>query len=334
LRQILSLLLGKEGRRMLTLRTKSNPELFELYQAELALRYRSQRALEESYRELAHFERYLGGFPPSAELAKGFLGQFVHHKTNTLARYCQIIGGFTKWYGEPLDLKVGQPKELPQVVNSGDVEKVEAAIRDRCTHKKKVQRDVLLVETARLTGLRRMELANLSVSDIDFPNMLLVVRRGKGEKDRAIPLVPSLCVKLQAFCNGKQPRESVFGLAPATISNKISHWAAKAGCPQVHAHSLRHQFATTLARRGVGAKAIQQLLGHSNMTTTQRYVDLVASDLREAVRALEEPPQPQQKPVEDYRHSWEHPRPIPPEIEELIAKAEVLPKGHPRLSSY
>jgi integrase len=334
LRDILGLLLGREGKRMLSLRNKSNAELFTLWRSELAFRYRSERALKEAGRVLSHFEQFLGGFPPSAELAKGFLSQYLTRKTSTLARYSGIIAGLMKWYGEPLDIQIKRPKPLPQMVDSSDTDRIEAAMRDRKTHKKLAQRDILLVETARFTGLRRAELSALKIGDIDFGNQLLVVRMGKGQRDRSVPLVASLACKLEAFCRGKRPEESIFGLKPVSISGKIRDWAEKAGCPQVHAHSLRHQFATTLARRGVGARAIQQLLGHEDLGTSQRYIDLVASDLREAVRALEEPPQPQQKPVEDYRHSWERPRPIPPEIEELIAKAEVLPKGHPRLSSY
>jgi hypothetical protein len=135
IREILTLLLGNEGKRMLTLRTKSNSELFNLYQAELGLRYRSQRALAESIKELSHFQQYLGSYPPNAEIAKAFLGQFKNRKTTTLSRYAQIIGGFMKWYGEPLNLKIRLPKTLPQAVDSGNVDNIEAAMRNRKTHR-------------------------------------------------------------------------------------------------------------------------------------------------------------------------------------------------------
>jgi len=183
-----------------------------------------------------------------------------------------------KWYDEPLDIQIKRPKPLPQMVDSRDTDKIEAAMQNRKTHKKLAQRDMLLVETARLKGLRRAELSALKVGDIDFDNQLLVVRMGKGQKDRSIPLVPSPSCKLEAFCRGKSPEASVFGLKLVSISDKIREWAQKAGCPHVHAHSLRHQFATTLARKGVGARAIQSLLGHADMGTSQQYIDLVASE--------------------------------------------------------
>ena len=102
----------------------------------------------------------------------------------------------------------------------------------------------------RLTGLRRSEAANLKVGDLDFVNKVLVVRDGKGGKDRSIPLVEQTSDQLQQFCAGKGPEDSVFGISPGTVSANISAWAKKAGCPHIHAHSLRHEFATQLARDG------------------------------------------------------------------------------------
>jgi hypothetical protein len=64
LRDILGLLLGREGKRMLSLRNKTNAELFQLWRSELAFRYRSPRALKEAERVLGHFEQFLGGFSP------------------------------------------------------------------------------------------------------------------------------------------------------------------------------------------------------------------------------------------------------------------------------
>jgi integrase len=271
---------------MLNLRTKSNEELFALWRSELAFRYRSEKALKEAYRVMARFEHFLGGYPPSAELAKSYLSQFLPAKANTLARYSVLIGQFIKWYGDPLDIKIKQPKQLPQLTDPNDTDKVTVAMRGRKTHKGKIDRDILLVETFRLTGLRRSELANLKPGDVDFANRVLVVRDGKGAKDRSVPLEPSLCAELETFCRGKGREESVFGLAPVSISSKIRYWANKAGCPQIHVHSLRHEFATQLAHEGVGARTIQLLLGHNDLATSQRYIDLAPDDLRSAIERL------------------------------------------------
>jgi len=76
---MLEVLLGSEGKRKMRLRRKTNPELFQLYQAQLALKHRSQDALGEAKRVLGHFQDYLGEFPPSPELATAFLAQFAQH---------------------------------------------------------------------------------------------------------------------------------------------------------------------------------------------------------------------------------------------------------------
>jgi len=275
-------------RRVLNLRTKSNGELFRLFRVELALRYRGERSLKEAERVISKFEQSLGGYPPSVELAKSYLSGFRLRKPNTLARYTVLIGQFMKWYGEPLDIQIRQPKMLPQVTGLDEVVQVTDAMASRKTHKNKAERDILLVETARLTGLRRAELANLNIGDLDFVNLVVVVRSGKGLRDRSVPLVPSLSARLEAFCRGRDPGESVFGLKAVTISGKISTWAKKAGQPQIHAHSLRHQFGTELGRKGVSARVIQSLLGHSDLGVTQLYVDVVGKDLRDAVGVLDD----------------------------------------------
>ncbi|MFC1950982.1 tyrosine-type recombinase/integrase [Chloroflexota bacterium] len=284
--EILSTLLGKEGKRILELRSKSNEELFELYRDNLVFRWNSDHTLKEARRIITRFEDYLAGRQPSEELAKRYLAQFTTLQNTTAYRYVAIIGQFMKWYGEPLDIKVKVPKPLPQTVDPKDVDAIIEAMWGRDTRRDLIERDVLVVDTLRLTGLRRSEAANLKVSDLDFDNKVLVVRKGKGEKDRSIPLVDLLSDQLREHCLNKHLEDSVFGLGPAALSAKIHRWAKKAGCPYIHAHSLRHFFATQLARKGASAREIQMLMGHSDMATSQRYIDLTSTELREAINRL------------------------------------------------
>jgi integrase len=283
---MVEMLLGPEGRRRLELHTKTNGELFKLYDAELLFRHSSANALREARRVLGHFHRYLGEYPPSAELAKSFLGQFTDRKTTTLARYVAVVKGFLAWYGEEFNLRVKVPKMLPDYVQVADVEKLMQAMRGKKSHKRKARRDILLVKTALNTGLRRSELANLRVGDIDLRERKLVVRLGKGAKDRAVPLTTSLVRELEDFIQGRGRDESLFGLAPATISGKIRRWAVKAGV-KLHTHSLRDRFASTLNERGVSIREIQELLGHSNLANTERYTLLTPRHLRKAIDSLE-----------------------------------------------
>jgi len=102
------MLLGREGKRMLALRNKTNEELFNLWRAELRFKYSSEKALDEARRVITKFEQFLGGYPPSCELAKTYLSQFFDRKRNTIARYAVLIGQFMKWYGDPLTLYLKQ----------------------------------------------------------------------------------------------------------------------------------------------------------------------------------------------------------------------------------
>jgi integrase len=110
---------------MLSLRNKTNLELFQLWRSELAFRYRSDKALKEAERLLGLFEQFLGSYPPSVELAKSFLSQYLTRKTSTLARYTGIISQFMAWYGEPIDVHIPRPKPLPQMVDSSDTDRIE-----------------------------------------------------------------------------------------------------------------------------------------------------------------------------------------------------------------
>jgi len=154
------LLLGKEGRRVMELKTLSNADLFERWRRELGFRYRTERPRKEAIRFASLFEKFLGGYPPSADLAKQFLSRYLDRKQNTRAGYYAQIAMLMKWYGDPIDdCRVSPAEEMPELVNSRDLDRIEEAIRNRKTHKKLIQRDILLVRTLRYTGIRRAEAA-------------------------------------------------------------------------------------------------------------------------------------------------------------------------------
>jgi integrase/recombinase XerD len=290
LRELLYILLGDKGRRQLELRQKTNNELFALYEGELVFRHRSARALHEAKRVLRHFHNFLGEYPPTPELAKSFLSTFKNRKPTTIARYTQILKVFFKWYGEELDINIRVPKILPSYVEKSDIEKLLEALRAKKSHKKTIDRDILLVDLAIHTGLRRSELANLRVGDIDVERQVLIVRQGKGAKDRVIPLSKSMSDKLTNYIEDKDKDNSLFGLAPSSISGKIKDFATKAGV-KIHTHSLRDYFATSLSEKGATIREIQSLLGHANLTHTERYTLHTDKHLKKAIELLDQEPE-------------------------------------------
>jgi integrase/recombinase XerD len=286
LRELLEVLLGPEAKRRLMLRQLSNEELFRLYDGDLVLRLHNAKNLSDTRRMLARFKEYLNGYPPSGPLAKAFLAQFANRKPRTLYRYAQMLRVFMKWYGEPMDdFKVRVPKSLPPYTEDSDIEKLFRAIETKKTHKGCIVRDSLLVALALHSGLRRGELANLTPQDIhaDF----LVVMRGKGEKDRMVPLVPDIALRLRNFIKGMEPNEKVFKLKAPCITMKIKQFARKAGLDRLHTHSLRAKFATDLLEAGANIRAVQLLLGHENLSTTQVYLAITDKSLRQAVNLLD-----------------------------------------------
>jgi len=286
LRELLHILLGSKGRRQLELWQKTNQELFTLYEGELAFHHHSARALHESKRILRHFHDYLGEYPPSPELAKSFLSKFSARKPSTIARYGAIIKVFLNWYGEELDITLRVPKVLPSYVLRSDIDKLLESIRSKKTHKKIIERDMLLVDLAIHSGLRRSELANLKVGDVDNVRRILIVRQGKGGKDRVIPLSTQMADKLGAHIKTREKDDSVFGLEPATVSGKIRFFARKAGT-ELHTHSLRDYFATSLSEKGATIREIQALLGHENLTHTERYTLHTDRHLRAAIELID-----------------------------------------------
>ncbi|MFC1977508.1 tyrosine-type recombinase/integrase [Chloroflexota bacterium] len=286
IREMLGVLLGTEGKRKIRLRRKTNEELFTLYDAQLALRHRSIDALGEAKQVLGHFQKYLGEYSPSPELAVGSLSQFANHEPTTLYRYNSIVKTFMAWYGEKLDTKIRLPERIPEYVEDADIERLKVAMRSKKTHKKVIERNLLIIVLACKAGLRRGELAKLAVRDIDLERNYLTVRQGKGMKDRIIDLTPSLQQSLQSFIKGKPPDESVFGLEASTVSG-IIRWAARKAGVSIHTHSLRHFFGQSLVDTGSDLETVRRLMGHRSIRTTQVYLGRTDKQRREAIDRLE-----------------------------------------------
>jgi hypothetical protein len=195
--------------------------------------------------------------------------------------------GLVKWYGEPIDdVKIKVPKTLPPYTEDSDIEKLLAAIPNKRSHKHCIERDQLLVVLAWRSGLRRAELANLLARDIH--KYSLIVRGGKGKKDRLIPLTQDVADRLHQFVKGKSPAERVFGLGPASLGMKVKQLAVRAGLKDLHTHTLRHKFATDVLESGTNIKVLQSLLGHENLNTTEVYLSLTDRELYAAAKRLDE----------------------------------------------
>jgi site-specific recombinase XerD len=145
------------------------------------------------------------------------------------------------------------------------------------------------------SGLRVSEVARLKVADIDRTRNVLWVRSGKGRKDRQALLPPELRDLLRCYWRSERPTGWLFpGSDPnQPISPKAIFLACRKAAEDaniaksVHPHSLRHAFATHLLEAGVDLRTIQTLLGHADLTTTARYLQVSDVSVRATTSPLE-----------------------------------------------
>ncbi|MBA7672911.1 Tyrosine recombinase XerC [subsurface metagenome] len=190
-------------------------------------------------------------------------------------------------------MKLRKPRELPTYHDQGDIEALiaQAEIGLHGQNQWQKERNKALILTFAYTGLRRQELLNLVVANIDFERRLVFVRHGKGKKDRNIPLAERLVVPLRRQCAGKGAKQRVFdGLNARSVYRIVTGLAKACGLDGFHPHSLRHFFATRLIDLGVSLRTIQELLGHADISTTAIYLDVSAHHLRDAIEKLDNAP--------------------------------------------
>jgi integrase/recombinase XerD len=222
----------------------------------------------------------------SPESAEKYLSKSNHLKLNSRKRYADYLRKFLEFHGMTFDIKIKRPHILPEIVNEADIEKLKDAITKASSWKISVTTHLALIETAVKTGMRRAELADLRVRDVDLERCRVKVVAGKGNKDRVIPIGAELCEILAGICAGMREDERVFGMNKHSLGVWVRRWAGKAGV-KLHTHSFRHYFASTLATRGVNLRVIQELLGHSSLATTQVYLSVTADHLEDAIGLLD-----------------------------------------------
>lgn len=149
-------------------------------------------------------------------------------------------------------------------------------------------RDALILELLYATGLRISELISLNINDIDFTGKRLRVL-GKGKKERIIPLsdyhidlISEYIKKRYKLCgnkeiNGNQLLINKYGgrLTDRSVRRILEKYLTLCGLPILYSpHSIRHTFATHLLENGADLRSIQELLGHSSLSTTEKYIHL------------------------------------------------------------
>lgn len=153
-------------------------------------------------------------------------------------------------------------------------------------------RDCAIVEVLYSCGLRVSELTGLDWRDIDREVGMVMVRSGKGNKDRVVPIGEPALAALEAWraatAAGRETDGAVFinmrggRLSTRSVENIIARRLQLAGVgASISPHGLRHSFATHLLNHGADLRSIQEMLGHASLTTTQRYTHVSVNRLKE-----------------------------------------------------
>ena len=209
---------------------------------------------------------------------------YINLAINSIKFYYEsVLGMPNRFY------KIERPrkeKKLPKVLSKEDVLSI-IANTNNLKHK-------CIVSLLYSSGIRRNELVNLKISDIDSKRMLIRIEAAKGNKDRYTLLSHSLLKDLREYYQQYKPEkyivEGLYGnqYSGQSIGKVVLNAAIKAGIKTpVTPHMLRHSFATHLLEAGVDLRQIQVLLGHSSSKTTEIYTHVATTTFKKIKNPLD-----------------------------------------------
>ena len=275
-------------------------EYLEYLDAEKGL---AENTLEAYRRDLGNFLEFCGC--NVADIRRSQLNSYIlklrdkKYSPTSVARKIASIRGFFKWLcaneicsSDPT-LTLEQPKlpqKLPKVMT---IEEIETILKQNLTPEQKV-----IVELLYGCGLRVSELVNLELNNIDI-NARYLQCTGKGSKERIVPLGKKACKAIKDYLpqrdylinksrrNTKKLLITETGrtLTRQDVYNFISEQGKKIH-KHISPHTLRHSFATHLLENGADLRIVQELLGHSDVATTQLYTHISKKRLKDVYFAI------------------------------------------------
>jgi integrase/recombinase XerD len=224
-----------------------------------------------------------------------------HWSSNTMRIcYCGIRFYFVQVLGRDWNLfnilRAKNESRLPAVLSREEVQRLLGCVRT--AHNR------AFLTTVYACGLRLQEAQYLEVSDIDSARMLIHVHRGKGAKDRFVPLPHATLAVLRSHwrshrnprlifpaCgrDGRQAAGATTPMAKSSVQGAFRHAKRRAdiGKRSVSVHTLRHSYATHLLEAGVNLRVIQQNLGHSSLESTMVYLHLTRKGHEDAYALID-----------------------------------------------
>jgi integrase/recombinase XerC len=262
----------------------------------------------KAYRtDLAQFAEYVGpqGWDDIDHiLIRGYLADLYKRglSKTSVARALAALRSLHKWLAQEGEVEQNPaalvatpklPKKLPRVPTIEEVNSVLDSEMPECSAFE--ERDRLILELLYGCGIRNSELIGINLDDIRWLNEVILVR-GKGRKERYVPFGESAKIAIQAYLPKRQQviaaarsgeKALLVNLRGARLTTRsvgriVKRIAVARGLsPDVHPHTLRHAFGTHMLEEGADLRAIQEMLGHERLSTTQRYTQLTVKHVME-----------------------------------------------------
>jgi site-specific recombinase XerD len=223
-------------------------------------------------RVLADWVAELGRARAHGKLAPATIGRKLA-AVRSLLRYTRGAG-----YVPDASLAPRRPRRLPDAPKQAEVEAIVSQLGGDGAL---ALRNQALIELVYSAGLRSAEAVSLDLGDVDFEQEHVHVRQGKGAKDRIVPLGEEAAHFVARYLHEARPqlaRGAETALFLSVRGHRLDTSTLRRLVP--HPHRLRHAFATHLLEGGADLRTIQELLGHSSLSTTQMYSHVDAKRLR------------------------------------------------------
>lgn len=218
-------------------------------------------------------------------------------KPNTVRnRYMQLSSFFSwlfanKYIAENPFNTIATPKGyIPskQIISSGEIEKLTVICEDT-KNGIKLARDMAMISFMYDSGVRVSELANIQIKNIDWQKRQVVIEHGKGDKSRIVPFGEKTKVRLEKYLNNREYTDDDYlfvhyyrnqKLSVAGIERFVKKVGKDAEIRRLHPHLFRASFATNMIRKGASPSVVKTILGHSNLTTLESYVQITDNDIK------------------------------------------------------
>jgi site-specific recombinase XerD len=291
---------------------------------DLLRKNRSSRTMEAYARDLEHFGRFLTGdrkarvetgaqrpahvYPKLRDASASDIRKYVlflmmerRYKVVAVRRNLSALRTFYTFLrregmrtDQPaLDVELPKAEQRkPKVLRMPEVASMIKTRVERPGGTSLAPRDRAIIELLYGSGIRRAELADLNLDDVDFGQRVAQVT-GKGNKRRMVPLTEASVVAMQSYLHVRPAstdrafflsnRNARLGLRQ--VWKIVKDYAAQSGVDRATTHAMRHSFATHFIEGGGDVSSLQRLLGHANIATTQIYIDQSIAHLKKAFDA-------------------------------------------------